>query len=126
MHPKMLDYYEVELEHVYEKAKEFGRRYRNMARWLDIEQLPSNDPYVERLFEGFAYLAARVQLKIDAQFPSFTQYLLETVYPGLLSPTPSMAIVRFQPEPDDSLVGGPTIRRYDQPTVAPWRTTRDL
>ena len=50
---------------------------------------------MERLLEGFAFLAARVQLKLDAEFPQFTQAILETVYPHYLSPTPSMAVVEF-------------------------------
>jgi type VI secretion system protein ImpG len=54
---------------------------------------------VERLLEGFAWLAARVHLKLDAEFPRFTQALLETVYPHYLSPVPSMAIVRFEIDP---------------------------
>ena len=41
------------------------------------------DPYVERLLEGVGFLAARVQLKLDAEFPRFTQALLEIVYPAL-------------------------------------------
>ena len=55
------------------------------------------DPYVERLLEAFAFLAARVQLKIDAEFPRFTQHLLEMVYPHYLAPTPSMAVVQLGP-----------------------------
>jgi type VI secretion system protein ImpG len=50
---------------------------------------------VERLLEGFAFLAARVQLKLNAEFPQFTQSILETVYPHYLSPTPSMAVLQF-------------------------------
>jgi transposase len=38
-------------------------------------------------------------LKIDAQFPRFTQHLLEMVYPNYLAPTPSMAVVQFAPTP---------------------------
>src|SRR5262249_8596570 len=49
--------------------------------------------------EGFAWLAARVHLKLDAEFPRFTQALLETVYPHYLSPVPSMAVVRFEIDP---------------------------
>jgi type VI secretion system protein ImpG len=53
---------------------------------------------VERLLEGFSFLAARVQLKIDAEFPRFTQHLSELVYPHFLAPTPSMAVVQLQPD----------------------------
>lgn len=45
-----------------------------------------------------SFLAARVQLKIDAEFPQFTQHFLEVVYPHYLAPTPSMAIARFLPD----------------------------
>jgi type VI secretion system protein ImpG len=60
------------------------------------------DPYVERLLEGFAYLAARVQVKLDAEFPRFTQHLLESVFPQYLAPIPSMAVVAIKPDLDDN------------------------
>jgi len=51
------------------------------------------DPYVERLLEGGRVSSRRAcQLKIDAEFPRFTQALLEIVYPHYLAPTPSMLI----------------------------------
>ena len=49
--------------------------------------------------QGFAFLAARIQLKMEAEFPTFTQSLLQMVYPHYLAPTPSMAVVKFQPDP---------------------------
>ena len=64
------------------------------------------DPYVERLLEGAGFMAARVQLKLDAEFPRFTQSLLEMVYPHYLAPTPSMAIVQIHPDKDDPGLGG--------------------
>jgi len=64
--------------------------------WLD--ELECADPYVERLLEGFAFLAARVQLKLDARHPQFTEQLMELVYPGLLSPVPSAAVVEITPD----------------------------
>ena len=59
------------------------------------------DPYVERLLEGVGFLAARVQLKLDAEFPRFTQALLEIVYPHYLAPTPSMLVAQLKPDPND-------------------------
>ena len=35
---------------------------------------------------------------LDAEFPRFTQHLLEMVYPHYLAPTPSMAVVRLDPD----------------------------
>ena len=98
MDPRMLAYYNRELQHVREMGAEFARRYPKIAGRLALEEFECADPYVERLLEGLAFLAARVQLKLDAQFPEFTQHLLEIVYPHYLSPTPSMAVVRFVPD----------------------------
>src|SRR5271165_5711885 len=98
MDPKLLELYNRELQFVREMGAEFARAYPRIAGRLGIEGLECADPYVERLLEGFAFLAARVQLKIDAEFPRFTQHLLEMVYPRYLSPTPSMAVVQLQPD----------------------------
>ena len=65
---------------------------------IDLGSLEVADPYVERLLEGFAFLAARIQLKLESEFPTFTQSLLQMVYPHYVAPTPSMAVVRFQPD----------------------------
>lgn len=98
MDERLIRLYEQELRHLRETAAEFGRAFPAKAKALALgESLP--DPYVERLLEGTAFLAARVRLKLDAQFPQFTQSLLETVYPDLLAPTPSMAVVELSPDP---------------------------
>lgn len=98
MDPRLLRYYNQELQHVRDMGAEFAREFPKIAGRLGMEGLECADPYVERLLEGFAFLAARVQLKIDAEFPRFTQHLLEMVYPRYLAPTPSMAVVQLQPD----------------------------
>src|SRR5882724_8716374 len=97
MDPRLLRYYNQELQHVRDMGAEFAREFPKIAGRLGMEGLECADPYVERLLEGFAFLAARVQLKIDAEFPRFTGHLLEMVYPHYLAPTPSMAVVQLQP-----------------------------
>ncbi len=95
------------------------------------------DPYVERLLEGFAFLAARVQLKLDAEFPRFTQTLLEIVYPHYLAPTPSMAVVQLKPDSDDPglvtasrvVPRGTTMQSAttsDERTACEFRTAQDV
>src|SRR5262245_9133937 len=101
MDPRLLKYYNRELQHVREMGAEFAEEFPKIAGRLGLEQLECADPYVERLLEGFAFLAARVQLKLDAEFPRFTQHLLEMVYPDYLTPLPSMAVVQFQTDPAD-------------------------
>ncbi|MEM1436263.1 MAG: type VI secretion system baseplate subunit TssF [Pseudomonadota bacterium] len=97
MDPRLLRYYNRELQFMREMGQEFAREYPKIAARLGMEELSVSDPYVERLLEGFAFLAARVQLKLDAEFPTFTQHLLEMVFPHYLAPLPSMAIARFMP-----------------------------
>jgi type VI secretion system protein ImpG len=104
MDERLLEHYNTELRHLREMAGEFAREFPKIAGRLSLgadakEICP--DPYVERLLEGFAWLAARIHLKLDAEFPRFTQSLLETVYPHYLSPIPSMAVVRLDPEETD-------------------------
>lgn len=98
MDPLFLRYYHRELQFIREMGAEFAKEFPKIAGRLGLEEFECADPYVERLLEGFAFLAARVQLKLDAEFPQFTQHLLEIVYPHYLAPTPSMAVVQFQPD----------------------------
>ena len=105
MHPRLLEYYNQELGHIREMGAEFAREFPKIAARLSMEGLDVADPYVERLLEGFAFVASRTQLKLDAEFPRFTQHLLEIVYPHYLAPTPAMMIVDFQPRAGDPALG---------------------
>ncbi len=112
MDTRHLYYYERELLHLREMGGEFAREFPKIAGRLGLENYACADPYVERLLEGFSFLAARIQLKIDAEFPRFTNHLLELVYPQYLAPTPSMAIVQMQPDlSEGSLADGFKIER---------------
>jgi type VI secretion system protein ImpG len=99
MDPRLLGLYESELAFVRDMGTEFAAEYPKIAGRLDLGSTEVADPYVERLLEGFAFLTARIQLKMAAEFPTFTQSLLQMVYPHYLAPTPSMAVVRFRPDP---------------------------
>ncbi|QSB20392.1 type VI secretion system baseplate subunit TssF [Pseudomonas sp. 15A4] len=101
MNPRLLELYNQELQHVRESAAEFAKEYPKIAGRLTLSGIDCADPYVERLLEGFAYLTARVQLKLDAEYPTFTHNLLEIAYPHYLAPTPSMTVVQMQIDPDE-------------------------
>lgn len=110
MDPNLLKYYNRELQHVREIGAEFAAEFPKIASRLGLDTFDCSDPYVERLFEGFAFMAARVQLKIDAEFPNFTQHLLDIIYPHYLAATPSMAVVELKPDlSDESLANGLSI-----------------
>lgn len=98
MDPGLLKYYNTELQHLRELGGEFAKEYPKIAGRLGLEDFECADPYVERLLEGFAFLTARLQLKIDREYEKFTQHLLEVVYPHFLAPTPSMCVVQLEPD----------------------------
>lgn len=97
MDPRLLRLYNEELVHLREMGAEFAKQFPKIAGRLGMDGIEVADPYVERLLEGVGFLAARVQLKLEAEFPRFTRRLLEIVYPNFLAPTPSMLVAQFQP-----------------------------
>lgn len=112
MDPRLLRYYNQELQYLREMGAEFAEQFPKIAARLGIDGIEVTDPYVERLLEGAAFLAARVQLKLDAEFPRFTQSLLDIVYPGYLAPTPSLLVAQFVPDLNEAnLARGVTIPR---------------
>ena len=136
MDRRLIGYYEKELQYVRELGGEFAREFPKIAGHLGLSAFECADPYVERLLEGFAFLAARVQLKLDAEFPRFTENLLEMVYPNYLAPTPSLAVVRFEPNPRQAaLAQGFPVPRHSvlraplgngQATACVYRTGRQV
>ena len=100
MDPRLLNLYEQELRYFRESSSEFARAFPKIAHRLGIEGQEVADPYVERLIEATAFLSARVNLKLDAEYPRFTGHLLDIVYPNFLSPTPAMAVASFAHDPD--------------------------
>jgi type VI secretion system protein ImpG len=102
MDTRLLHHYNIELNFMREMGNEFARHFPKVAGRLGMEGLECADPYVERMLEGFAFLTARVQLKIEEEFPQFCQHLLEIVYPDYLAPLPSMTIVQLQPDCGDT------------------------
>lgn len=120
MDPRLLHYYNQELQHLREMGAEFAEQFPKIAARLGMEGIEVADPYVERLLEGAGFLAARVKLKLDAEFPRFTQRLLEIVYPNFLAPTPSMLVARFQPDLNEpNLARGIVVPRGTAMRAAP-------
>jgi type VI secretion system protein ImpG len=113
--PRLLRAYNEELIYLRETAREFGEEYETVASRLGLNTPNDVDPYVERLLEGVAFLNARVRLKLQDQFPEFTQHLLNAIQPQYLAPTPSMCVVGFEPQDGDlTLAQGYTIPRLTE------------
>ncbi|MBX2880244.1 MAG: type VI secretion system baseplate subunit TssF [Granulosicoccus sp.] len=136
MNPKLLENYRRELLHMREMGGQFAEEFPKIAGRLGLDTLDCSDPYVERLLEGFAFMAARVDLKIESSYSKLARHLLEMVYPSYLSPTPSMLIAEFQPSlQEGSLADGFLIERGtklrsqptpDTQTECDFRTSHDL
>lgn len=112
MDPRLIHHYNDELQRLRGEATEFADEYEAAASMLSLKKGRVRDPYVERLLEGVAFLAARVRLKLDAQYPVFTQQLMDLLYPGWLAPSPAACILQLHPDTaDDKLLAGPVYPR---------------
>src|ERR687888_1440402 len=98
MRDELLGYYERELIFLRQLGAEFAAKYPKIAARLVLEPDKCEDPHVERMLEAFAFLAGRVHLKIDDEFPEITEAFLNVLYPHYLAPVPSMAVVQFTPK----------------------------
>jgi type VI secretion system protein ImpG len=124
MRDELLAYYERELTFVRRMAAGFAEKYPKIAGRLLLEPGKSEDPHVERLIESFAFLAARIHLKVDDEFPEITESVLQILYPHYLAPIPSMSIVQFALDPEQGkLSTGYTIERHRRLYSRPSRDT---
>ncbi len=104
MQEELLPYYQTELRFIRRMAADFARKYPAEASRLELEPEKCEDPHVERLIEAFALLSARIRYKIDDEFPEITESLLGILYPHYLRPIPSMSIMQFALDEEQSSI----------------------
>ncbi|ECN8823188.1 type VI secretion system baseplate subunit TssF [Salmonella enterica subsp. enterica serovar Newport] len=129
-----LRYYDAEMRYLREAAKEFAQTHPDRAAMLDLDKAGTPDPYVERLFEGFAFSMGRLREKIDDDLPELTEGLVSMLWPHYLRTIPSLSVVAFTPALDavkmaERVPAG--LEVYSRPvgpkhTVCRYRTTRDM
>jgi type VI secretion system protein ImpG len=90
-----LRYYHGELTYLRRMGAIFAERYPKLAGRLELSPNDCADPHIERLLESFAFLTARIQRRLDGEFPEITSALLGVLYPHLVNPIPSMSIAHF-------------------------------
>jgi type VI secretion system protein ImpG len=93
------NYYEDEMHYLHEAGKEFAKAHPEQAKYLNVESVADRDPYVERLFEGFAFLTGRIREWLDDELPEYTESLFGLLWPHFLKPVPALSILSFQPKP---------------------------
>lgn len=96
----LLPYYNRELAYIRRLAADFADAHPKIAKRLRLSADAVEDPHVARLIEAFAFLTARVRLKLDDEFPELTEALLGVLYPHYLAPIPSAAILQMACQPD--------------------------
>lgn len=88
------DRFSEELRYLRELGREFAEDDPRLAPFLGEQ---ASDPGAAHLLEGFAFLTAKLALKIEDDLPQLTHPLLQQVYPNYLRPLPSLTQVRFDP-----------------------------
>src|SRR6516225_10341771 len=112
MADELLTYYQQELAFMRQMGAEFAAQYPKIAGRLLLDPNRCEDPHVERLIQGFAFLAARIRNKLDDDFPELTDALLQVLYPHYLAPIPSFSVVQFVVDPDKGkLTSGHNVAR---------------
>ena len=96
MRSELLEVYERELAYLRSMGAEFGERYPRIASRLLLEPDRCEDPHVERLIESFAFLAARIHLRLNDDLPEISTAMLELIYPHYLRPLPAMSVAECQ------------------------------
>lgn len=129
-----LRYFDAEMRYLREAAKEFAQTHPDRAAMLDLDKAGTPDPYVERLFEGFAFSVGRLREKIDDDLPELTEGLVSMLWPHYMRTIPSLSVVAFSPDIPSmkmSEVVPAGLEVYSRPvgpknTLCRYRTTRDM
>ncbi|MEE9952753.1 type VI secretion system baseplate subunit TssF [Enterobacter quasihormaechei] len=92
-----LRYFDAEMRYLRDAAKEFAQTHPDRAAMRDLDKAGTPDPYVERLFEGFAFSVGRLREKIDDDLPELTEGLVSMLWPHYMRTIPSLSVVAFSP-----------------------------
>jgi len=117
-----------ELSYLREEGAAFARANPKLAHLLADR---GEDPDVERLLEGFAYLTSRVQGKLFDEREEFNHSLLSLLWPDFLHPFPSVTMMQLTPQMEHLeakrvVPAGTTIlSRQIEAVRCPFRTTTD-
>ncbi|WP_044415533.1 type VI secretion system baseplate subunit TssF [Halarcobacter anaerophilus] len=87
------DYYKKELIALRTDGAEFSKKNPGLSSFLSKE---GQDPDVERLLEGFAFLTGRLQQQLDKELPEVAHTLVELLWPSYTRPIPSFSIIQFE------------------------------
>ena len=72
-----------ERHYLYQESKEFVDAFPQVSRYLsDL----SADPDINRTLDGFTYLCALLNAKLEKEYPQLTAGLMNMLWPNYLNP----------------------------------------
>ncbi|MDR2746407.1 MAG: type VI secretion system baseplate subunit TssF [Treponema sp.] len=92
---ELLDYYRDNLAYIRNLAAEFSAEFPKIAGRLGLGDFECEDPYIERLLEGTAFLSAQVEKKLDERYFDLLESVLNSVAPSALYPIFSGAVLEL-------------------------------
>lgn len=107
-------YFQDELTALRGLGAEFADINPRLAPFLATE---AQDPDVERLLEGFAFLTGRLRQKLEDELPELTHSVMNLLWPNFLKPVPSLSMVQMTPL--DGLSEKKQIKRKSQVVSTP-------
>ena len=114
-----LHYYNIEMQYMRDMCGEFARDFPKVASRFGMDEFSCEDPYVERLLQGHAFLVARAHQALDGGFPELSHAMLNNLYPDFLTPIPSTGIVKLFPAQGNEIPPDGTIFERGAELTAP-------
>jgi type VI secretion system protein ImpG len=129
-----LRYFDAEMRYLREAEQELAKAHPQAARRLGLTTPGARDERVEAVYEGFALLASRLQMKLDDALPQLTDPLIDHLWPYAGRTIPSLAILECVPRTGearvlDTLPAGLQVRSTPvgpDGTVCVYRTTQPV
>ena len=89
---KIKDYYLKELNSLRSDGVDFAKENPGLSSFLAKE---GQDPDVERILEGFAFLTGRLHQRFDEELPEVSHSLVQLLWPNYVRPVPSYSVIQF-------------------------------
>ncbi|MCY7293840.1 type VI secretion system baseplate subunit TssF [Alteromonas sp. a30] len=101
---RLTDYFKAELADLRSEAVEFAKKHNDIATELALssDNGESRDPHVELLMQSFAWMTGRLRQNLEAESQQLPAMMLQQLYPQLVSPMPSMAVIECKIKMEDA------------------------
>ncbi|UFX98371.1 type VI secretion system baseplate subunit TssF [Candidatus Gromoviella agglomerans] len=89
-------YYKNEMDYLIKAGNDFAKKHIKSANNIEWGPSGTTDPHINRLFESFAFLTARVQQKIDTLESKTSFQLINNLCPMFTKSIPSSCVMKLQ------------------------------